>query len=172
MAFIPEVLNHFNIYNSGQRLIGDNGTVDLPEFTAITDTVTGSGILGEIEEPVTGMFESMTMKLTWNVLSEEYFSLQNNGRALQLTLRCSVQGTDQEGRFVDYQGLKIVVEGKAKSFTLGTIEQGKKMEAETEIEITYIKVSSDTTTFVELDKLNFRYVVNGEDLLAKIRSQV
>ena len=57
-SIIPEVLNHFNIYNGANALVGVSGEVELPELEAITDTVEGTGVLGEIEDPVTGQFSS------------------------------------------------------------------------------------------------------------------
>ena len=48
-SIIPEVLNHFNIYNGANALVGVSGEVELPELEAITDTVEGTGVLGEID---------------------------------------------------------------------------------------------------------------------------
>ena len=62
-SIIPEVLNHFNIYNGANALVGVSGEVELPELEAITDTVEGTGVLGEIEDPVTGQFSSATIQV-------------------------------------------------------------------------------------------------------------
>lgn len=35
-SIIPEVLNHFNIYNGANALVGVSGEVELPELEAIT----------------------------------------------------------------------------------------------------------------------------------------
>lgn len=34
-SIIPEVLNHFNIYNGANALVGVSGEVELPELEAI-----------------------------------------------------------------------------------------------------------------------------------------
>ena len=39
------------------------------------------------------------------------------------------------------------------------------------MEILYLKVMINNKTTLELDKLNFKFVLNGKDMLAKIRSQ-
>ena len=44
-SIIPEVLNHFNIYNGANALVGVSGEVELPELEAITDTVEGTTTL-------------------------------------------------------------------------------------------------------------------------------
>ena len=61
--------------------------------------------------------------------------------------------------------------GKAKTTTLGKVAKGKKMESEVELEILYIKVEINNAVVLELDKLNFVFVLNGKDMLAQIRSQ-
>lgn len=169
---LPEVLNSFNLYNETEKLIGLTGEVELPELTMINDTLTGSGIMGEIEDPVTGQFESATMTFKWSCLHKDYFKLVNTTKPSQLTLRGSLQCLDTDTGYTDYYPVKIVVRGKAKTIKLGTAEKGKKMECETEIEVMYIKVVVNNETLLELDKLNFRYVLNGQDMLEKIRAQI
>ena len=172
MNVIPEVLNHFNVYNdSAKKLIGTSGELELPEMEAITDTLEGSGVLGEIEDPVTGQFSSMKMKIPFAVLYEDMFSIMNTTKPPQLTLRASMQCMDPSTGETGYYPVKIVVRGKASTSNMGKVVKGKKMEPEVELEILYIKIQINNKTVLELDKLNFKYVLNGVDMLAKIRSQ-
>ncbi len=172
MNVIPEVLNHFNVYNdSAKKLIGISGELELPEMEAITDTLEGSGVLGEIEDPVTGQFSSMKMKIPFAVLYEDMFSIMNTTKPPQLTLRASMQCMDPSTGETGYYPVKIVVRGKASTSNMGKVVKGKKMEPEVELEILYIKIQINNKTVLELDKLNFKYVLNGVDMLAKIRSQ-
>lgn len=172
MNVIPEVLNHFNVYNdSAKKLIGISGELELPEMEAITDTLEGSGVLGEIEDPVTGQFSSMKMKIPFAVLYEDMFSIMNTTKPPQLTLRASMQCMDPSTGETGYYPVKIVVRGKASTSNMGKVVKGKKMEPEVELEILYIKIQINNKTVLELDKLNFKYILNGVDMLAKIRSQ-
>lgn len=172
MNVIPEVLNHFNVYNdSAKKLIGISGELELPEMESITDTIEGSGVLGEIEDPVTGQFSSMKMKIPFSVLYEDMFSIMNTTNPPQLTLRASMQCMDPSTGETGYYPVKIVVRGKASTSNMGKVVKGKKMEPEVELEILYIKIQINNKTVLELDKLNFKYVLNGVDMLAKIRSQ-
>lgn len=170
-TILPEVLNHFNIYNRGTKLIGVSGEVELPDFEAITDTIEGSGVLGELEDPVTGQFSSMQITIPFAVLYDSMFSITNTTNPPELTLRGSMQCMDPTTGITDYYPVKVVVRGKAKTTKLGKVVKGKKMEAEVELEIHYISVSINNKNVVTLDKLNFKYIVNGVDLMAKIRSQ-
>lgn len=171
MNVIPEVLNHFNVYNDAKKIIGISGEIELPEMEAITDTIEGSGILGEIEDPVTGQFSSMKMKIPFSVLYEDLFSLMNTTKPPQLTLRASMQCMDPTTGQTGYYPVKIVVRGKASNSNMGKVVKGKKMEPEVELEILYIKIQINNKTVLELDKLNFKFVLNGQDMLAQIRKQ-
>lgn len=169
---LPEVINHYNIYNEAKRLIGVSGEVELPEFEAMNDTIEGAGVLGEVEDPVTGQFSSMKIKIPFSVLYEDIFSLMNTTRPPQLTLRGSMQCMDPKTGVTDYYPVKIVQRGKASTTTLGKMAKAKKGEPEIEMEILYIKILINNKTMLELDKLNFKFVLNGVDMLAKIRSMV
>ena len=68
--------------------------------------------------------------------------------------------------------VKVVVRGKCKKYSGGKMTKGKKMDASVELEILYIKIDVNNKSMVELDKANFKYVVNGVDLLETIRSQI
>ena len=106
------------------------------------------------------------------VLYEDLFSLMDTTTPPQLTLRASMQCMDPTTGETGYYPVKIVVRGKASTTSLGKIVKGKKGEPEIELEILYIKIMINNKTTLELDKLNFKFVLNGKDMLAKIRSQV
>ena len=91
---------------------------------------------------------------------------------VEITLRGSMQCQNPKTGATDYYPIKIVVRGKATTTTLGVLSKGKKGEPEIELEISYIKVVINNITGLELDKLNFKYVLNGVDMLAKIRKQI
>ena len=170
---IPEVLNHYNVYNdAAKKLIGISGEIELGDLEAITDTIEGAGVLGEIEDPVTGQFSSTKIKIPFSVLYEDLFSLMNTTKPPQLTLRASMQCMDPTTGETGYYPVKIVVRGKASKTGLGKVTKGKKGEPEIELEILYIKIMINNKTTLELDKLNFKFVLNGVDMLKKVRDQV
>ena len=168
---VPELINAYNVYLSG-RLLGVSGEVELPELEAITETIEAAGTLGEIEIPATGHFGSSKVKIPFAILHEHVFKLVDTTKALELTLRGSQQFMDRKTGNTEDIPVKIVVRGKATTNTLGNLVKGKKGEPEIEIETLYLKVDVNNSTLLELDKLNFKYIVNGKDLLAKIRKNV
>lgn len=171
--YVPEVVHSFHIYDDkAKRLIGISGEVDLGELKAMTDTVEVAGVLGEYEAPAVGQFSSIKIKIPFAVLYGQIFDLLDTIELPQLTLRGSIQQINQEGSKVDHYGVKIVLRGRTTSANLGKMVKAKKGQPEIEMEIMYIKIMIDGENVLELDKLNFRFVLNGKDLLAKIRSQI
>lgn len=170
---IPEVLNHYNVYNDrAKKLIGISGEIELGELEALTDTIEGAGVLGEIEDAVTGQFSSIKIKIPFSVLYEDMFDIMDTTNPPQLTLRASMQCMDPTTGATGYYPVKIVVRGKATNTSLGKVVKGKKMEPEIELELLYIKIQINNKTTLELDKLNFKFILNEKDMLAEIRSQV
>jgi len=168
---IPELINAYNVYLAGQ-LLGVSGEVELPELEAMTETIEAAGVLGEIEIPATGHFGSSTVKIPFAILHEDVAKLMDTTKALELTLRGSEQFMDRKTGNTRDIPVKIVIRGKAKTSTLGNFAKGKKGEPEIEIESFYIKVDVNGSTLFELDKLNFRYIVDGKDLMEQIRRNV
>lgn len=168
---VPELINAYNVYLSG-RLLGVSGEVELPELEALTETIEAAGVLGEIEAPATGHFGSTKTKIPFAILHEDVFKLVDTTKALELTLRGSEQFQDKRTGNTEDIPVKIVLRGKATTSTLGTLAKGKKGEPEIEIESFYIKVEVNGSVVLELDKLNFKFVVDGKDLMAKIRKNI
>ena len=88
---IPGVINNFNLYNNGTALVGLTGEISLPDFEGMTETLSGPGILGEIEEVIIGQFGSMELEIPFRILDEDAFKLMSPATSLNLTLRASEQ---------------------------------------------------------------------------------
>lgn len=168
-ANIPEIINNFNAYNNGNVLIGVTGSVALPTFDPITETISGAGILGEYETGVVGMYSSMQQEVPFRILDTDIFSLMDPSSLVDLTFRASAQSTVKSTGAVDYKGMRVVERGRLKSFNPGTFEQGKQMGASVTLELLYVLIEIDGKTMLEYDKLNAVFKANGKDLLEKVR---
>lgn len=169
MNGIPSKINMFNVYKDGNTLAGLSGEVTLPDFEAISETISGPGILGEIDDPTIGHFGSQEIEIPFRNITNDTFTLMNPGDEVNLTLRGSIQ-VNTNGGGVDYVGMRIIFRGKCKSFTGGTVKQGAAMASAIKLELTYIRIDLNGEAKVELDKLNSVYKLNGVDILEKARS--
>lgn len=170
IAGIPEVINDFNIYNSGSRLSGTTGEVALPDFEAITATISGNGILGEYEAPVTGHYGSMEQEIPFRVINTDQFNLADPTVSQEMTLRGAIQQMDRTSQNSTEIGMRVVFRGRCKKFSPGTVKQREAMNGSVTLELTYILIEIDGEEKVCLDKINGEFRINGEDKLAKIRN--
>ena len=171
---LPEVVNNFNVYygEESNQLVGVSGEVELGELEAITDTIEGAGVLGEFEDPVTGQFSDIKIKIPFSILYTDMFDLMDTTTPPMITMRGSQQCMDPTTGVTDYYAVKIVIKGKASNTNLGKLVKGKKGEPELELSAFYIKLTINDKEVIELDKLNFKFSLNGKDMLEKIRQQV
>ena len=164
---VPDVLQNFRLYRDDTALIG-TVDVELPELESLTETLSGSGIAGEIESPVTGHFKSLACKLKYRALTQDLLSLAAPKGHL-LTARGSVQTYDAGGAAYGSYGVKVVMQGPVKKLGSGKMETGKKQDNGVEVECFYLKIAVDGQDCVEIDKLNCKFVVDGVDYLAATR---
>lgn len=167
---IPEVINAFNAYHNGNKMIGVTDSVTLPTLEAITEEIRGAGILGSYESSIPGHYPSIAQEVPYRILDEDVFSIMNPNEPVDLTFRASEQSTVKATGALDYTSMRIVERGRLKSFSAGKLEQGKQMEAVVTLEVLYYLVEIDGKTMLEYDKLNSVFVINGEDVLEKVRA--
>lgn len=165
--YVPEKIADANIYKSGEKMIGTAPSIDLPTVKQKTSTTSGMGIMGEIDSPTMGLFESMEQEIEFNLLYSSAMDLFSPLKTVELTIRAAQQVYDRTGGYV-FKGLRVVERGRVKEFSPGKVEKGEAMGSKVKIELDYLKIEVDGVTLVEIDKLNAKYIANGEDMLAGI----
>ena len=169
---VPEVINDYNVYGQdGLLLIGLADEITLPKISSKKTTLSGSGILGEIDAPVPGQIESSEMQIKWNHLYSDAARMMNPNETVQITIRAAQQTANKEGGVV-YKGLRIVCSGHPKEIDLGTLKRGDTMGATTTLELLTYKVEVDSQVIFDIDKLGGKYVVDGEDRRAEIKALI
>lgn len=168
----PEVINYFNVYNGGNKLMGITGEISLAELKAKTATVSGAGILGEYNTAVIGMFENIQQEIPFRMINQEFFDLMNASKQAEIVMRASIQNVNKSsGGALSTQGMRVVFRGRPTNFKMGQLKQADLMNASVTLELTYVLLEMGGEKKLELDKLNEIYIVNGKDLLAEVRKQ-
>lgn len=168
---IPEKVVNYNVYDDTEKLIGISGEVTLPNLEAMTETISGAGILGEFDSVNPGHFGALTIELAFRTLFQKSFSLMRY-RGRSLVLRAAQQSYDVSKGTISHRGLKITVKYSPKGLDLGKLAVGAATESKNTLEVMYIKVEENGRAMLELDKLNFVYIVDGEDLLQNIKKLI
>ena len=167
MNIISEKLINFRVYDANQEILA-LADVELPTLEAMSETVSGAGIAGELESPTLGHYGSMKLKLKWRVIHGDLTSLATPV-AHALELRGSIQRYNAALGIYDTEAVKIVARAIPKTVNLGTFTPAKPTDSESEFEVSYLKVFVGGLPRVEIDKLNFICIINGFDYLAMVR---
>lgn len=167
---VPERLVNFRVYLSGNALAG-TANVELPDIEAMTDTVSGAGIAGEVDSPILGHFGSMTCTCTWRTITKDAASLAAQ-KSHELEFRGSQQVYDAANGTYSTVPVRVAIRGIPKRLGLGSFEVGSTTDSETEFEVTYMKLFVEGKERIEIDKYNFKYVVDGVDYLASVRDDL
>lgn len=167
---LPDKINNFNVYDGKTKLIGVSAEVTLPPFEPLTDTLNVAGMAGEIESEVIGSFGSMKIEIPFENISEDFFVFAASTNPVILRGSMEIFNTKTQAKHT----IPVVLTVKGRTLTIdpGVLKKGGKGQPKITKEITYIKVTMNNTTQVEIDKLNNICIMGGVDLLEKIRSQI
>ena len=167
---VPERLTNYTAFLEGTDFLG-TVDVELPTLEALTDTVKGAGIAGEVDSPTIGHYGSMTVKLNWRTITNEAIKLAGQ-RVHAIDFRGNQQIMNAGAGIYENQAVKVTVRGIPKNTELGKFEVGAATGSSNELEVTYLKIEIDGKRVVEIDKYNFIAFVNGEDALEKVRENL
>ena len=167
---VPERLINFRVYNDSNDLLGI-ATVDLPEIEAMTETVSGAGIAGEVDSPLLGHYGSMTTTFTWRTLESAAMELCKQ-KAHAVEIRGSQQVYDAANGEYSTVAVRASMRITPKNITLGTLEPGATTDTEQEFEVLYLKVYVRNKEVLEIDKYNYKAKFGDEDILSSVRADL
>lgn len=157
----------YEVFIEGERKLG-TASATLMEASYKTDTFTGAGVLGEIDMPTYGFTSSAELKLAWHTVNDTLVDLLAP-KAHDLELRAAVQTRDTATGIIKMRKIKVNVRGLTKGSNFGSLEPAAQNDAETTMELLYYKITIDDKKYMEVDKDNYIFYVNGKDYAADIR---
>lgn len=167
---IPAQLKQFMCYentNGSKALVGV-ADVDLPELSYMTETIKGPGMAGEFENPTVGNFQSMSTTVNWRSLVDAN-AVFIAPRVYLLDFRGSIEYLDELAGTYDEVPTKYIMKGIPKKLSPGKFETGANMGTSTEFEILYLNLEINNRKSIEIDKINYKCVIDGIDYFEKTR---
>lgn len=164
---LPERVVGYRAYKNGKDLIGV-ADVELPKIQYITEAIKGAGILGELETPTTGQTKSLKARITFRTNDTDMINLLDCA-GHDLEFRSAIQKYDQSTGARSFDSHRIVIRGFPSEGELGKLESGASGNSSIELECVYLKYVINDVTVLEIDKLNYKFVVNGNDSLSPVR---
>jgi hypothetical protein len=171
MSKKSEMLNNFNAYNDGNKLIGCTSEFSLPDIETMTETISALGLLGEVEVPAIGHISAMEMEIPFLNLADDIFKLFNPVSGVSLTLRGSMQCVNPSTQAKSFTAVRIVVKGSCKKITGGSFKPGSPGNPSVTTTVNYLLVEYDGKKKLEIDKLNGVFKVNDKNILSSITKQ-
>ena len=167
----PEQTIAYRVYWQGKDLLG-TAQIEMPQVQYMTETLSGSGLAGEIESPTIGLTQSMTCKMTFTSATKDVFDILD--WTLQPLFECysALQNVDESTSIRESIPYQLNIVGRPKNMSLGTMEQGKKLGNVLELEVTRLEILLDGEEQLLIDKINFIHRVKGNDLLVAVRVQM
>lgn len=167
---IPERLINYRAYKDGNHLVG-TADVELPSLEAMTDTVVGAGIAGELDSPTLGHFGSLGLTINWRTISKEAIGLAAQ-EYHALDFWGSQQLLNAASGKLETQAVRVSVRAMPKNTSLGTLAVSASTDTNNEFECSYVRIDVGGTKVLELDKLNFKFEVMGKDMMAGVRGDI
>lgn len=165
---ISEVLNNFNVYRDGKKLIGCTSEFTLPDIETTTETINAIGLLGEVEVPAIGQFSNMEMDIPFLNLADDIYTFFTVGYGFNLTLRGAMQVINPANGARSFVPIRIVLKGTVKKITGGTFKPGAPCNSAVSVTVNYILIEYDNQKKLEIDKYNGVFKVNGKDMLSDV----
>lgn len=167
MPKFDESVINFAVYEDGVDHLGI-ASATLPNLAAIIQTVSGAGIPGNVEAPVLGHYDAMTLGLNFRTTTEQGVRL-SEPRRHNIDLRAAQQIEDTVSGTIKVQNIKHIMVVIPKTETGGSIAPASPTNGSGEYSVRYWATYIDGTRVREIDPLNFICYFNGTDYLADVR---
>jgi P2 family phage contractile tail tube protein len=135
----------------------------------LSDTIKGSGIMGEIDWP--SYLGVGSAQFSYNMRVDDvkaaYMSAPGKKR---FEVRWVTDKIDTSGANIGIDSHKAVIIGVPKKYDAGKVEVNSASDGSNDLEVLYYKKTVNGKEIIEIDKLNYIYRVNGVDYGANVKS--
>jgi|GEM_PF-981896 len=156
---------NYNVYrrDSGKaKLINDTSSLQLPSIEMITDTMKGSGIMGEIDMPTPGQIASMVFTMNIKASNEDSAYLITPG-LIRLEARWVTDSMDTTSGKSAHVANKAFITGYLKKFDEGKVETGAATDGSYEYEVTAYQRIMNGKEILHINKFTGDYIINGKN---------
>lgn len=167
MGMVDQAVVNFSCYEDAKGFLG-LASATLPDVDFITATVSGAGIAGNVEAPIIGHMNAMTMQLKFRTFGKESLKLQEP-REHNIDLRAAQQVYDPIAGVYKTQALKHVLVLIPKTLSNGNIAPASPTDGSGSYAVRRWVTYIDGKKVMELDPYNYICYLNGTDYLSGVR---
>ena len=158
---------NLEIYEDDVNLLGV-AKVQLPSIAYPCVTISGAGMMGEMEIPLYGMVNAMTLTINWLTPHGDAVRLMSPEKH-QLDMRVAEEYWDVEQAEVGLWADKYVVIVRPKNASPGTVAPMGNADTSGEYAVYYFAAYRDGKQLWEIDKRSMKCVIDGVDYMAPVR---
>lgn len=166
---VSEKLINFKAYDSSNDELLGLVDAELPTLEAMSESIRGAGIAGELDSPTLGHYGPMGMTLKWRTTEAGALKLLAP-KVHAIELRGAIQRFNAATGQFETLIIKVVTRVIPKSAPLGTLAPSAAQEPSEEFSVRYLKVFLGGKAYAEIDPLNFICLIDGTDYLAAVRT--
>lgn len=167
---LPKKLKHMNIFNDGNSHQGEAKTVTLPNLTRKMEAYRAGGMDGPAKVDLGLGDDGIQLSYTlggWSLLTlRQYGAVRADGVMLRF------MGSVQRDDTAETSAVEVVVRGRHEEISFGDATPGEDTEHEITVTCTYYKLTVDGEVIIEIDLLNFVFMVDGVDMLEAHRRNI
>ena len=157
----------FATYEDADEFLG-MASVKLPDKNQKTIAINGAGIGGDVEVPVNGHYDAMTLEMVFRCYTPRVARLREHRRH-NIELRIAQQNEDRVAGQIVTDAVKHVFVVIPKSASGGTVAPASPGDMTVAFSVRYWATYVNGVKVDELDQFNRIDVVNGIDYDAPVR---
>lgn len=165
---LPKKLKNFNLFHNGENFAGQIAEVTLPKLSRKMEAYRGGGMNGPVD--IDQGQEAIALEWTaggfMKSVCAQYGITKVDG--VQLRFAGAYRAEDSP----KHDAIEIAVRGRHKEIDMGNAKPGDDTAFKVSTTCTYYKLTVNGETIIEIDLINMVEVVNGDDLLADLRSAI
>lgn len=158
---------NLEIYEDSVNLLGV-AKVKLPDITYPCVTISGAGMMGNMDVPLYGMVDAMSVTITWLTPHQDAVKLMSPKKH-QLDMRVVEEFWGVEEAEVGTWADKYVMIVRPKTLSVGNVAPMASADTSGEYAVYYYAAYRDGKQLWEIDKRNMKCVIDGVDHMADVR---
>ncbi len=165
----PSAAISFRVYEDSVNEVGI-AKVTLPDIAFKTISITGSGLMGDIDVPLIGMLENMELGLDFlGHTDPNAFAKLMEPRKHLIDLRVAEEFWDIDDADVGLWDIKHILVARPKSMKPGGVASATAADSSGTFTVYAYSAYRDGVQLWDLDKRNMKCVINGKDYMADVR---
>lgn len=163
----PAAYINLELYEDDVNLLGI-AQVTLPSITYPCVNISGSGMMGNMEVPLYGMVDNMSMSVNFLTTTDAAVKLMTPEKH-QLDMRVAEEYWQVEEADVGIWADKFVVIARPKNVDPGTVAPMASADTSGEFAVYYYTAYKDGKQLWEIDKRTMKCIIDGVDYMADVR---